>query len=180
MNEYDLNSINENSLLSFNLLEIFFKEKQTPIFLCLGNDKVVADMMGCIVGEQLKYKYNIPALVFGGLNYQINKQNYLAVYKEIKKHNSKIIVIDSCVGNFEDINIVKLKRGGCIPAGAFSNISSVIGDYCILGFTSTIGLNQKQFLRCTSIKNVVKMSNFISSSIDKAFQMATKLAIISK
>ena len=73
MEEFDLDLTCEKKF-AYSLLNKL-RGKEMPVFLCVGSDKFVCDCLAPIVAEMLTKKYNIPAYVYGGLDYNINASN---------------------------------------------------------------------------------------------------------
>ena len=130
-----------------------------PIFLCVGSDKFVIDSLAPIVAEKLKLEYNVPAIVYGGLSYNINRSNVMEAvnYIETMHSNSSIILIDASLG--DNIGEIELKKGvfaglgRCIPNRKIGNIS-------ILGI---VGRKVADFnLNSTRLRYIVDMADFIA------------------
>ncbi len=147
-----------------------------PIFVCIGSDRVVSDMIAPLVAEML-VKNRIEAYVYGRLNNPIVSSNLNSAmrYIEGKHKDSKIIVIDAGVGNLSDIGSVKLNSCGCIPAGVYGTNVRVYGDISIMPIVSTIGLQDKMFLQCARVKVVYDLARNIADSILMAVDIARRL-----
>lgn len=148
-----------------------------PIFVCIGSDRVVSDMIAPLVAEML-VKNRVEAYVYGRLNNPIVSSNLNSAmrYIEGKHKDNKIIVIDAGVGNLSDIGSVKLNSCGCIPAGVYgANNARVYGDISIMPIVSTIGLQDKMFLQCARVKVVYDLARNIADSILMAVDIARRL-----
>lgn len=147
-----------------------------PIFVCIGSDRVVSDMIAPMVAEML-VKNRVEAYVYGRLNNPIVSSNLNSAmrYIEGKHKDNKIIVIDAGVGNLSDIGSVKLNSCGCIPAGVYGANARVYGDISIMPIVSTIGLQDKMFLQCARVKVVYDLARNIADSILMAVDIARRL-----
>lgn len=153
-------AINRDNLLKFGY-ELYKKliDVERPIFLCVGSDKFVSDSLAPIVAEKLKKEYKIPAIVYGGLDYNINATNLVQAVKYIETmyDNPTIVVIDatldSNVGEVVLTSGVFAGFGKCVP-----NIK--IGNISILG---VVGRKVANFdLNSTRLSMIVNMADFIA------------------
>ena len=135
-----------------------------PVFLCVGSDKFVADSLGPIVAEMLVKKYNIPAYVYGGLDYNVNATNLSVVYNyiECEHPRSQIIVIDATLSDSE---------GVIVTEGCFAGMGKILpikklGNFSILGVVGEKGKNFK--LNTTRLLEVKERASFISKGIAMA------------
>ena len=135
------------------------KEKNTPVFLCVGSDKFIIDCLAPIVAEKLKHKYNISARVYGGLDYNVNRTNVVDVVRYISAVHaeSSIVLIDATLDS--DVGCVKVSNGSFVGLGkCIPNIK--IGDISILG---VVGRRVAKIdLNSTRLRYIVDMAEFIS------------------
>ena len=152
--------VNGQNLLPFGY-EIYNKLKgmKEPIFLCVGSDKFVIDCLGPIVAEKLKNQYNIPAIVYGGLGYNVNRTNLMEVvnYISVMHSNSSIVLIDATVD--KSVGTVK------ITGAAFAGLGKCIPNRRI-GAVSILAVVERKIanfnLNSTRLKLVVDMAEFIA------------------
>lgn len=152
------NNLEGLKLFAFELLKSL-KLKDFPVFLCVGSDKFVCDSLAPMVGELLKKKYNVPAYVYGGLDYNINAQNLsMAVnYVETMHPYSTIVLIDATLDN--DVGKIRLTNGSFAGLGRELPIKK-IGQISILG---VVGKKSKNFdLNSTRLKVVTDLAEFIA------------------
>lgn len=136
-----------------------------PVFLCVGSDKFVCDLLAPIVSEMLTKKYNIDAYVYGGLDYNINAHNLAQAinYVETEHPHSQIILVDATLGDNVG-NVI-------ITTGSFAGLGKVlpirkIGNFSILG---VVNKKVKTFdLNSTRLKLVLDEARFISKGIAMA------------
>ena len=108
--------------------------RETVIF-CIGSERVSGDRIGPLVGDLLRYRYNVPCFVYGTTSAPINGIN-LTEYREKarEKHPyADFISIDAAVGNKEDLGKIKYKQGGVKAGGALGEGQEPFGDVGIMG-----------------------------------------------
>lgn len=133
--------------------------KDIPVFLCVGSDKFVCDSLAPMVGEILKKRYNVPAYVYGGLDYNINADNLCEAvnYVETVHPHSTLILIDATLGN--EVGKIKISSGSFAGLGRELPIRK-IGQVSVLG---VVGKKENKFyLNSTRLKVVTDLADFIS------------------
>ncbi|MBE5735411.1 MAG: DUF1256 domain-containing protein [Clostridiales bacterium] len=161
---------------SFNLASIL--DGKLPVIMCVGSDRVVSDMIGPLIAEILVNKYDVDAYVYGRLDNPIVASNLKSAYRYIRSSHpdKKVIVIDATLGNLADIGIVKLRRGGCIPAGGFGVNSSVMGDVSIMPVVSSVGIDTRAFISATKFNIVYQMAKDIAECVNNAIIISKELS----
>lgn len=171
------NNPNLKKELAFSLASFLMGKKGKPVFLCVGSDKVVGDLLGVVVGEILQKKYHIDAHVFGSLEYSVNARNLPIVVDYIRKnYNSPIIVVDGILGELNEVGFVKYYPSGTIPGGEFGK-GQYVGDYSILGVVDTSGVDALTFLKSVRLKTIIDVANFIADSINLAYKFGLNLIV---
>lgn len=162
--------------LALNLSSFLMSKRVKPVFLCVGSDKVVGDLVGVLVGEMLLKKHHINAFVYGSLDYAVTSKNLPEVIRYVKQNhlNSPVIVVDGILGKFDEIGMIKYYPFGSVPGGQF-NKGALVGDYSILGVVETSGINSLNFLRSVKLKTVVDVATFIADAIAMAFRFGVGL-----
>ena len=151
-------------------LEIYRNIDRTrePIFVCVGSDKFVCDSVAPIVAEYLKNKYNIRALVYGGLDYNITADNltFTLNYISTQHPNGQVILIDAALG--ERLGEIKVTTDAFPALGrTLPNVSSA--DFFIL---ATVGKRTADFnLNSTRLKVIVDMAKTIAKSVAMAMSI---------
>ena len=135
-----------------------------PIFLCVGNSNLVADLFGPMCGEMLKNS-NKTLKVFGTLNSNVTSNNVNQVYKLIKQKYplNPVVIIDSAVGEVEELGRVKFCFGGCFPAHKTN--TTIMGDFSFLGVVNTIGINDFMLLKSVKFNSVCNQANVCVSAV---------------
>ena len=139
-----------------------------PVFVCVGSDKYVCDSVAPIVAEYLKNRYNIRALVYGGLDYNITADNlsFAINYITTQHPKSQVIIIDAALG--EMLGEIKVTRDGFPALGRTLPIVSP-ADFFIL---ATVGKKSADFnLNSTRLRVVVDMAKLVAKSIAMAMSV---------
>ena len=139
-----------------------------PVFVCVGSDRYVCDSVAPIVAESLRNRYNIRALVYGGLEYNITAENlsFTLNYIATQHPRSQVILIDAALG--EMLGEIKVTKDGFPALGRTLPIVSS-ADFFIL---ATVGKKSADFnLNSTRLKVVVDMANLIAKSIAMAMSV---------
>lgn len=139
------------------------------IFLCVGTNKIIGDMIGPMVGEDLKNRINKNTkkeiIVFGNMENTLNLKNAKNIISNIKSKyvNPFIITIDTALGKEENLKKIYVTQGEIEIGKAVSkgikyeshvNIKGVVGKYS----------NTKE-KNINTLKNVEPESIFYLSSI---------------
>ena len=151
-------------------LEIYRKldKGKEPIFVCVGSDKYVCDSVAPIVAEYLRSKYNIRALVYGGLDYNITADNltFTLNYISTQHPDRQVILIDAALG--EMLGEIKVTTDAFPALGkTIPNVSGV--DFFIL---ATVGKKTADFnLNSTRLRVVIDMAKIIAKSVAMAMSV---------
>lgn len=158
-------NMNQNIIkMAMELANLYIEKESSPIFLCVGSDKVVSDALAPITASILKNKYGINKDIFGNMEYNINSKNLQETIEKIKRISNKpICLIDATIGEECDIGLIKILRGGSFAKALTGGC--LVGDFSILGVTNCVGVSNKYFLRNTKLKIVIDMANAIAKSI---------------
>ncbi len=145
-------------------------EDSFPIIICVGSDLVIGDSLGPIVGSKINYTLNGRAYVYGTLDNTITAREIETINREIKKLHplSKIIVIDSAVGNREDVGQVKVLDHGINPGLGANKTLPNIGDVSIIGVVAEKNGNSKT-LHGVRLSLINTLSKDIINGLNLAF-----------
>lgn len=176
---FEIGALTQQNLTKFAFLFANeFLGKEMPVVLCVGNSRVVSDCLGPIVGELLQKQNNLNCPVYGNLGFNITMKNLKLVEGLIRETypNRSILLVDCALGSFDDVGKIKMKKGGCIPGGGLGNSMKVFGDYSVLGYVNTTGIESLMFLKSCKMADVLKMAKFISSGIAQGVEIINKLS----
>ena len=117
------------------------------IFLCVGSNKIIGDMIGPIVGEELNKQINKNTkkeiVVFGNMKNTLNLKNAEETIVNVKKSytNPFIITVDTALGKEENLKKIYITQGEIEIGKAVSrgikyeshlNIKGVVGKYSMI------------------------------------------------
>lgn len=173
MKEFSLTELKEFSLEVYNKLDLSCE----PVFLCVGSDRVIADSLAPIIGEILVNKYNIPAYVYGGLDYNVNGNNlsFVINYIESVHPRSQLILIDATLS--DSIGSVIVTNGSFAGLGKILPIKK-LGNFSILG---VVGKKGKTFmLNTTRLQMIKSMADFMAKGIAMAISVKERFLKLSK
>ncbi len=167
--------------VALNIASYLLKCDHTPVVLCVGCDRVTGDSLAPIVGELLTRKYNLPAYVYGNMDYNVTAQNLHDTIGKVKSWHphSPVIVVDAILGEADEIGLIKAYEGGCFPAGAYNKFTSKIGNYCVLGVVESKGVSRLTFLASVRLKIVTRLAQKIAKSVHLGFKYAHALQALS-
>lgn len=147
---YDFKQKFLTSDLSSDLLKKF--GTKVPVVVCLGSDKVLSDMVGVLVAENLK-KNKANTFVLGGLDRQIMASNVESIIKKFP--NKNVLFVDS--GMLKN-QIVFDPNGIRLNCGKFFEGASITAG-------TILKSNGKFLFATTPAKNVFYMAKKISDAI---------------
>lgn len=141
------------------------------VIVCIGTDKVIYDSLGPLVGTLLKEK-NFKYPVYGTLDQPIHAMNTCENMNVIQNEmpNAKIIGIDACVGEYDQIGTIKIREAPISPGKGVGKELPLIGEMSIVGFTTN---NCEYIFEGSPIRLslVYKMANqIVDMLIKKAIQ----------
>lgn len=161
-----------DSSLSFELRNIIKSTSQEIVFLCIGSDRSTGDAFGPFVGTMLK-EHQLSYPVYGTLSNPVHALNLESILKEIQKsfNDPLIIGIDACLGDYDQIGRVYLKKGSFNPGNAVQNILPPIGDFHL---TAVVNYLDPQFpvhsLNGTRLHTVMTLAKYTTKLIARAIE----------
>lgn len=160
------------SHLSIELGKIIGASSNEIVFLCIGSDRSTGDAFGPLVGNMLK-ETPIPYPVYGTLPDPVHALNLQSTLKEIEKKfkNPLIIGIDACLGDYDQIGCIYLKKGSFNPGNAVHHVLPQIGDYHL---TAVVNYLDTQFpvdsLNATRLNTVMALAKYTTKLIVRAIE----------
>lgn len=172
---YNLDSKHSSKNFSFELANLILESGKSPVFVCIGSNKIVDDSLGAITGELLKKYYKINASVFGMIDSPLVGNNLKQKLQKIKSENMDklVVVIDACVGRLEHLYDITLNK--CSINIDYQNLNLKIGDVSISAITYVKGINSLLLLPIEKKRSVFKCALFIATSIFNALNMVDNL-----
>ncbi len=154
--------------------ELKEKMSSSPVFMCIGTEKVFSDSLGPRVGTLLNRDMKTPSFVYGLCEQNITAENLLYCYNFIKAMHpdSQIVVVDAAVGSTEQIGKIQISEGGIYPGAATNKNLPSVGDIGIVGIVAEKGMNDFYTLNTEKDKLVARVAQFISDAIVAAEKLA--------
>lgn len=149
------------------------KNDSTPIYMCIGTEKVFSDSLGPRVGTLLNLAMDAPTFVYGLIEQNITAENLLRSYEFIKAMHpdNPIVVVDAGVGDIDQLGSVQLCDGGILPGAATNKNLPQIGDIGIVGIVAEKGMGDFYTLNSAKDKLVGEVARFITEAILDASQV---------
>lgn len=137
------------------------------VVLCIGTDRSTGDSLGPLVGYKLKYLTTSNIYVYGTLENPVHAKNLSDILNKINCHflNPYIIAVDSCLGSFNNIGKIFIKKGPLLPGLALSKDLPPIGELNITGIVNISGSFEFLVLQNTRLYTVMKLADSISRGI---------------
>lgn len=162
-----INNKNCTTIIAEMLVE-FLKEsiEENIVFICIGTDRSTGDSLGPLVGTFLEdhcCKYP----VYGTLDKPLHGKNIDKYIEEInsKYTNSKIVVIDACLENIENVANIVIKKAAIKPGNGVGKDFSAIGDISITGIVNSLSICNFITLQSTRLHLVYTMAQKIAQGI---------------
>lgn len=149
------------------LLDSFKALKTSPVFVCIGSDRVTGDSLGPMIGSELKkvFKKSIP--VYGTLEMPVHALNLNDTLSAIKTHheNDLLIAIDASLGTKEHQGFITLGKGCLTPGAGVDKVLESVGDIFITGIIGVSGKFSHLTLQTTRLSAVMAIAEQIASGI---------------
>ena len=158
-----------NSLLEHLTTNFSHKYKEL-IILCIGTDRSTGDSLGPLVGYKLKpslSRYE-NVLVLGTLDEPVHAKNLEQKIKFIESNftNPYIIAIDACLGRYDRVGCINIKKGPLKPGLGVNKKLPVVGDLSITGVVNISGIMEYMVLQNTRLNLVMNMADIISKGLN--------------
>lgn len=168
----DTNQFTYDNLSCKLALEINTHLDNNTVIVCIGTDKCIGDCLGPLVGSILiDNSFNLP--VYGTLDSPIHALNINKRLEKIySEHpNSKIIGIDACLGNEEDIGQVRIRNYAVHPGKGVGKTLPEVGGASIIGIVDSCSNSEFLFSRSIRLSFVMNMAKLISQAIIQAYKL---------
>lgn len=155
----------ERSVHSF-LLDLNPDYSREIVFVCIGTDRATGDCLGPLVGTRLQgFSRNLH--VFGTLEEPAHATNILEVLNRLENDylNPLIVAIDACLGSFDRVGFINIKKGSLKPGTALKKTLPEVGDFYISGVVNVGGFLEHMVLQNTRLHVVYRMADTIARGI---------------
>lgn len=157
--------MNETILTGEAVASLLARDRDLPVVLCIGTDRVIGDALGPLVGEALTRVHNAPFFVYGTLSLPVTALTLPSALTVIKRRHAgkTLIAVDSSLGRAADIGKIRLGRGGIKPGLASGKDLPLTGDIHV---TATVAaLNDKRSLSSVRLGFVSRMAGEIAAAL---------------
>jgi len=143
---------------------------QLPVILCIGSDKVTGDCLGPMVGHLLTRRHNVPAYVYGTMEFPVTAKNLAAALSFIHTvhRGARVLAIDAALGNAKDIGMLFFRRQGLYAGKAVGKEFPLAGDYSVTAVVNSGGENDGSKLFSTSMYTVIRLAEQLAAAISAA------------
>lgn len=146
--------------VAYDILDALGSVRREPVILCIGSDRVTGDCIGPLVGHLLSSR-NLSCTVLGTLETPVTALNLTETVMLAKRKYAgrKIIAVDSCVGEKDELGRIRVSRNSLRPGLACGKKLPKVGDVSI---TATVACD--------------KADNLYSVRLGFVYALATKIA----
>lgn len=164
-------SLQVSRRLSFLLRRCPCDSARSPVFVCIGSDRVTGDSLGPMIGSELKRAFLDRIPVYGTLEMPIHALNLSPVLDAVRVHhkNDILIAIDASLGTPEHQGYITMGKGSLAPGAGVQKDLENIGDIFITGIVGPSGRYSHLTLQTTRLSAVVPMARQISAGILSLF-----------
>lgn len=144
---------------------------QTPIFLCIGSDRITGDCLGPLVGHKLKKMFPREDTIYGTLEHPVHAKNLHSILHQIDcVHTDPFyIAIDASLGMEKHIGCITLAQGCLYPGEGVKKKLPSIGDLAITGIVNSCLGDSSLHLQNTRLHLVNELADFIFRGIISGF-----------
>lgn len=166
---------NNASTILGEALKVLLSTSDKVLVVCIGTDRVICDCLGPLVATLLT-DADTPVQVFGTLDNPIHSENIEVKIKEIREEfpEYKIIAIDGCLGDKEDVGIIKLKEGSISPGAGIGKKLQSVGHYAIEVIIEKKEASQYLFELPIRLRYIFKMAVVIREAFKYAYSYKEK------
>jgi putative sporulation protein YyaC len=139
-------------------------------FVCVGTDRATGDCLGPLVGTRLK-SFSRTMNIYGTLQEPTHATNITQVLDSLRQNydNPLIIAVDACLGSYERIGFINIKKGSLKPGTALNKTLPAIGDFHISGVVNVGGFLEHMVLQNTRLYLVYQMADIIARGLFMAY-----------
>lgn len=152
--------------------------RRPPVVLCIGSDRVTGDCIGPLVGHMLTVR-GLDCTVLGTLSQPVTALNLEETLLTVKRKYAgrKVIAVDSCVGDGDELGKIRIRRGSLHPGLACGKKLPKVGDVSI---TATVTVGKADNLYSVRLGFVFSLATQIADAVEKALVSAKRTDKIRK
>lgn len=136
------------------------------VFVCIGTDRATGDCLGPLVGTRL-LALNRSLNVYGTLEQPAHATNMSGVLADLDQsyHQPLIVAIDACLGSYERVGFITIKKGSLKPGTALKKSLPEVGDFYVSGVVNVGGFLEHMVLQNTRLHVVYRMADTIARGL---------------
>ena len=145
----------------------------TPVFLCIGTDRMTGDCLGPLVGYKLCQHSKDKSCIFGTLEQPVHALNltYALTRIRLRFTDPFVIVVDAALGLPGHIGNITLSSGSLLPGEGMNKTLPAVGDISITGIVNSCHGNASLLLQNTRLHLVNQMADFICAGLASCFAL---------
>lgn len=158
--------------LSQSLAEWNFLHK-TPVFLCIGSDRVTGDSLGPMVGSSLEKKYKKSIPVFGTLEMPVHALNLENTVNKIHETfcGHPVIAVDASFGTRQHLGYITAGKGSLCPGAGVDKTLCEVGDFFVTGIVASFSPFSHLVLQTTRLSTVMPLASQITDGLSYVLDM---------
>lgn len=148
------------------------RREKPMMFLCIGTDTIVGDVLGPLVGTNLKKMLGSDLQVWGTLEHPVDATNVQQTVEELREEfpDAFVIAVDASFSPFEERKgLVTLSIGGLQPGAGTGKDFPEVGDFAIRGIVAG-GSNASLLDSNIRLADITVQADFIAKSLYRAQQ----------
>lgn len=148
------------------------RREKPMMFLCIGTDTIVGDVLGPLVGTNLKKMLGSDLQVWGTLEHPVDATNVQQTVEELREEfpDAFVIAVDASFSPFEERKgLVTLSIGGLQPGAGTGKDFPEVGDFAIRGIVAG-GTNASLLDSNIRLADITVQADFIAKSLYRAQQ----------
>ena len=136
------------------------------VFVCVGTDRATGDSLGPLVGTRLR-SFSRSINIYGTLQEPTHATNMLQVLDDLqqKYKNPLIIAVDACLGSYERVGYINIKKGSLTAGTALKKTLPEVGDFHVSGVVNVGGFLEHMVLQNTRLYLVYQMADIIARGL---------------
>ncbi|MDY3917612.1 MAG: spore protease YyaC [Candidatus Limivivens sp.] len=151
------------------LREMLRSLPRSPIFLCIGSDRVTGDSLGPMIGSHLQSQITEETgiSIYGTLEMPVHALNLKSTLERIHTlHTDQpLVAIDASLGVREHLGYITISRGSLSPGAGVNKTLECAGDISITGIIGVSGPFSHITLQTTRLSAVIPVAEQIARGI---------------
>ncbi len=151
------------------LMDTFPSYKEV-VCVSIGTDRSTGDALGPLVGSSLEKNLPPSMTIYGTLDNPVHALNLEQTILKISHSHPQALVlaVDACLGKMKSVGWIQAGLGPIRPGAGVNKKLPEVGQIHITGIVNVAGFMEYFVLQNTRLNLVMKMAEFISSSIRQA------------